>query len=104
MGLLTIAGMAGGAAYTDKRHSSLQSQTSTSHTMTRLMNDTTTAQEHVTQHVGYVSIPVGSNEQKSGKDLVRMPGTKWCGMGWRTDKLWSVKHDVSHSDALLLRR
>jgi len=29
----------------------------------------------------------GANEEKVfPKDLVRMPGTKWCGPGWRTDK------------------
>jgi len=31
--------------------------------------------------------PPGANEEKVfPKDLVRMPGTKWCGPGWRTDK------------------
>jgi len=31
--------------------------------------------------------PPGANEEKTvPKDLVRMPGTKWCGPGWRTDK------------------
>ena len=27
----------------------------------------------------------GSNMEGSVKDLVRMPGTLWCGKGWRTD-------------------
>ena len=31
-------------------------------------------------------LAIGTNEEKSGKDVVRMPGTKWCGPGWRTDK------------------
>ena len=31
-------------------------------------------------------LPLGTNmEATPVKDLVRMPGTKWCGIGWRTD-------------------
>lgn len=30
-------------------------------------------------------IPKGTNEEKSFLDAVRMPGTDWCGKGWRTD-------------------
>lgn len=30
-------------------------------------------------------IPQGTNEEKSFLDSVRMPGTAWCGKGWRTD-------------------
>jgi len=30
-------------------------------------------------------IPRGTNQQKSFLDSVRMPGTNWCGKGWRTD-------------------
>lgn len=31
-------------------------------------------------------LPLGTNKEKAPvKALVRMPGTKWCGLGWRTD-------------------
>jgi len=31
-------------------------------------------------------LPLGTNKEKAPvKALVRMPGTKWCGIGWRTD-------------------
>ncbi|XP_023320578.1 uncharacterized protein LOC111695465 isoform X3 [Eurytemora carolleeae] len=30
-------------------------------------------------------LPKGTNENKSFLDTVRMPGTQWCGKGWRTD-------------------
>jgi len=30
-------------------------------------------------------IPRGSNQRNSLLDSVRMPGTNWCGKGWRTD-------------------
>jgi secretory phospholipase A2 len=37
------------------------------------------------RHIDFVS--AGYNEQQTlPKDMVRMPGTKWCGPGWRTDK------------------
>ena len=28
------------------------------------------------------SVPKGTNQEKSWKDAVRMPGTNWCGKGW----------------------
>jgi len=40
----------------------------------------------VTEDVPLEHLPLGTNmEAAPVKDLVRMPGTKWCGIGWRTD-------------------
>ena len=40
----------------------------------------------VTEDVPFDYLPLGTNmEAAPVKDLVRMPGTKWCGIGWRTD-------------------
>lgn len=36
------------------------------------------------------SLPKGSNSEKSLMDLARMPGTKWCGKGWRVDSFHSM--------------
>lgn len=38
----------------------------------------------------YQSIPKGSNSDKSLMDMARMPGTKWCGKGWRVDAFYSL--------------
>ena len=34
---------------------------------------------------GVTFLAPGTNMDASGKDMVRMPGTLWCGKGWRTD-------------------
>merc|ERR1712130_1086818 len=40
----------------------------------------------VIEDVPLEQLPLGTNmEAAPVKDLVRMPGTKWCGIGWRTD-------------------
>lgn len=40
----------------------------------------------LTEDVPLEHLPLGTNmEAAPVKDLVRMPGTKWCGIGWRTD-------------------
>ena len=38
------------------------------------------------EDVAFEYLALGTNKEKTPvKDLVRMPGTKWCGIGWRTD-------------------
>jgi len=32
----------------------------------------------------------GTSQEKSFLDSVRMPGTNWCGKGWRTDSLYKL--------------
>ena len=32
----------------------------------------------------------GTNKEKSWKDAARMPGTNWCGKGWRVDSAMSM--------------
>ena len=32
----------------------------------------------------------GTNKERSWKDAVRMPGTNWCGKGWRADQARSM--------------
>ena len=42
-------------------------------------------QMRVWRHQDISYLPPGTNMGSSGKDLVRIPGTLWCGKGWRTD-------------------
>jgi len=35
-------------------------------------------------------VPRGKNEEKSVYDAVRMPGTRWCGKGWRTASFYKL--------------
>ena len=40
----------------------------------------------VIEDVPLEHLALGTNKEAAPvKDLVRMPGTKWCGIGWRTD-------------------
>ena len=40
----------------------------------------------VIEEVPLEHLALGTNKEAAPvKDLVRMPGTKWCGIGWRTD-------------------
>ena len=46
----------------------------------------TEAAPAVIEDVPLEHLALGTNLEKVPvKDLVRMPGTKWCGIGWRTD-------------------
>ena len=46
----------------------------------------TEAAPAVIEEVPLEHLALGTNLEKVPvKDLVRMPGTKWCGIGWRTD-------------------
>jgi len=47
-------------------------------------------EEEATPTVTPKSAPRGTNEQKSIYDAVRMPGTQWCGKGWRTDSFYKL--------------
>ena len=49
-------------------------------------NKTSHLEDAVIEDVPLEHLALGSNmEAAPVKDLVRMPGTKWCGIGWRTD-------------------
>jgi len=36
------------------------------------------------------AVAKGTYDQKSALDSLRMPGTKWCGKGWRTDSFYQL--------------
>merc|ERR1719461_2517860 len=35
-------------------------------------------------------VPKGTNKEKNWEDAIRMPGTNWCGKGWRADHARSM--------------
>ena len=57
--------------------------------ITSLLDKTSLSEESVSaqnEDVAFEYLALGTNKEKTPvKDLVRMPGTKWCGLGWRTD-------------------
>ena len=35
--------------------------------------------------IKFKAVPKGTNKEKNWQDAIRMPGTNWCGKGWRAD-------------------
>ena len=48
-------------------------------------SEDTNIEKQVLRHV-----PKGLNKDKGWKDAIRMPGTNWCGKGWRADNALDI--------------
>ena len=56
-------------------------------------SDKTTEREQLPPSVASVPLshlPKGTNMEAGPKDAIRMPGTNWCGKGWRADSAKSM--------------
>merc|ERR1712117_32912 len=40
--------------------------------------------------IQFKAVPKGTNKEKNWQDAIRMPGTNWCGKGWRADNARSM--------------
>jgi len=45
---------------------------------------------NIRNKTGYIPVPKGTNSKKSIGDVARMPGTNWCGKGFRADGFASL--------------